>query len=79
MITKQEFTEQVELILIHGKGVTVMDAILKVCENNNIEPESSKRLLSRPLKEKLECEAEQLRLINRSVSSRASIVSFFDN
>ena len=53
MISKKEFTEQVEHLLRGGKA-GVMDAIVKVCEKNNIEPEGTKRLLSDPLKEKLE-------------------------
>lgn len=79
MITKEEFTQKVELILIHGNAYNIVDAILKVCDENKIEPESAKRLLSQPLKEKLEAEAQQLKLINRGMSSRASITSFFDN
>ena len=54
-----------------------MSAILKVCELNGIEPEGAKRLLSNPLKEKLEAEAESLKMINREQSSRASLSSFF--
>ena len=57
MISKKEFTEQVEKLLIGGK-TDVMGAIIKVCENNKVEPESAKRLISQPLKEKLEAEAK---------------------
>ena len=32
MISRKEFTEQVEKILSRGKGVDVMGAIVKVCE-----------------------------------------------
>ena len=53
-----------------------MSAILKVCENNNVEPEGAKRLLSVPLKEKLTAEAEKLKLINREKASRGSLESF---
>ena len=55
-----------------------MSAILKICEDNKIEPEGAKRLLSNPLKEKLEAEAESLKLINRVKSSRGSLQTFFD-
>lgn len=70
MISRKEFTEQVEKILSRGKGVDVMSAIIKVCENNNLEPESAKRLLTPTLKERLEAEANKLRLINRGTSSQ---------
>lgn len=76
MIGKKEFTEQVERILSTGKA-DVMGAILKVCEINNLEPEGAKRLLSNPLKEKLEAEAKGLKMIDRTKTSRASLQGFF--
>ena len=54
-----------------------MGAILKVCEINNLEPEGAKRLLSNPLKEKLEAEAKGLKMIDRTKTSRASLQGFF--
>ena len=75
MITRKEFTEQVEKLLI-GNRTDIMSAILKVCELNNVEPEGAKRLLSIPLKEKLTAEAEKLKLINRDKASRGSLESF---
>jgi hypothetical protein len=76
MISKKEFTEQVERILSTGKA-DVMSAILKICEINNLEPEGAKRLLSNPLKEKLEAEAKSLKMIDRTKTSRASLQGFF--
>lgn len=75
MITRKEFTEQVEKLLV-GNRTDIMSAILKVCELNNVEPEGAKRLLSVPLKEKLTAEAEKLKLINREKASRGSLESF---
>ena len=76
MLTKKEFTEKVEKLLLN-KNVDVMSAILKICEDNLLEPESAKRLLSQPLKEKLEAEATGLNMINRASHSRASLNSFY--
>jgi cobalamin biosynthesis protein CbiG len=72
MITKKEFSNEVEDILGRSRDASkdVMGAIIKVCENNNIEPESAKRLLTPTLKERLEAEANKLRLINRGTSSK---------
>ena len=75
MITRKEFTEQVEKLLI-GNKTDIMSAILKVCELNNVEPEGANRLLSNPLKEKLTAEAEKLKLINREKASRGALESF---
>lgn len=77
MISKKEFTEQVEKLLIGGK-TDVMGAIIKVCDDNKVEPESAKRLISQPLKEKLEAEATNLKMINRGSSSQGTIASFFN-
>ena len=75
MITRKEFTEQVEKLLV-GNRTDIMSAILKVCELNNVEPEGAKRLLSAPLKEKLTAQAEKLKLINSDKASRGSLESF---
>lgn len=78
MISRKEFTEKVERILSRGKGVDVMGAIVKVCEDNHLEPESAKRLLTPPLKEKLEAEAQGLNLINRGRTSQGTITRFYE-
>jgi hypothetical protein len=79
MISRKEFSEQVEKLLVKGRGADIMSAIVKVCELNNIEPESAKRLLTQPLKDKLEAEAAGLNLINRGNNSKGSITSFFSD
>ena len=55
-----------------------MDAIISVCEKNNLEPESAKRFISIPLREKLEAEAQGLNMVNRGKVGRGSITSFFE-
>lgn len=78
MISKKEFSEQVERILAKGRGnADVMSAIIKICEVNKVEPESAKRLISTPLKEKLQAEAEQLNMINRHTRSQSTLSGFF--
>ena len=78
MITRKEFTEQVEKLLV-GNRTDIMSAILKVCELNNVEPEGAKRLLSTPLKDKLEAEATGLNLVNRGSKSKGSLTSFYQS
>ena len=76
MISRKEFTDQVEKLLLR-KGTDVMGAIVRVCENNKLEPESAKRLISQPLKEKLEAEATGLNMVNRGNHSQSSLKGFF--
>ena len=77
MISKKDFTEKVEELILKSK-LDVVDAILKVCEQNNLEPESAKRLISQPLKDKLEAEAQGLGMVNRGTTSKGTITSFFE-
>ena len=78
MISRKEFSEQVERLLARSKGnPDVMSATIKVCEVNKIEPESAKRLISIPLKEKLQAEAEKLNMINRHTRSQSTLAGFF--
>ena len=78
MITRKEFSEQVERLIATGKGNTdVMSAIIKICEINKVEPESAKTLISAPLKEKLQAEAEKLNMINRETRSQSTLAGFF--
>ena len=63
---------------MRGDGSYGMQCV-KVCEMNNIEPESAKRLISQPLKEKLEAEATGLNMVNRGNHSQGAIPKgFFD-
>ena len=48
-----------------------------VVQVNKVEPESAKRLISTPLKEKLQAEAEQLNMINRHTRSQSTLAGFF--
>jgi hypothetical protein len=77
MISKKEFTEQVEKLLIRG-GTDVMGAIVKICDDNKLEPESAKRLISQPLKDKLEAEAQGLNMVNRGKTTKGTITRFFE-
>jgi len=76
MITKKEFTEQVEKLLRGGKA-DVMSAILQVCEKHMLEPESAKRLISPTLKEKLEAQAKSLNMVNRGHNAQGTLTSFY--
>ena len=71
MITKKEFTEQVEVLL--NKGATVMDAIIKVCENNDIEMDDVRKFISPVIKDKLEAEAMELNLLPKKNSIDESL------
>tara|TARA_B100001559_G_scaffold49293_1_gene37742 strand:+ start:784 stop:1053 length:270 start_codon:yes stop_codon:yes gene_type:complete len=60
------FTEEIERIVKEGGGMKYVDAIVFFCEKNNVEVESVPKLVSKPLKEKLKCEAMELNLLKRT-------------
>jgi hypothetical protein len=58
-LTKSKLTKLIESTAVDMK-IPYMDAILKVCETNDIEPEDVKKFISPVIKDKLEAEAMDL-------------------
>ena len=67
------FTEEIERIVQENKGMKYVDAIVFFCEKNNVEVESVPKLVSKPLKEKLKCEAMELNLLKRTSHAKLPI------
>lgn len=67
----RKFAEEIESIVKNNKGMKYVDAIITFCEKNNLDVESIPKLVSKPLKEKLKCEAMELNLLKKT--SRAKL------
>tara|TARA_Y100000590_G_scaffold345934_1_gene395915 strand:- start:794 stop:1012 length:219 start_codon:yes stop_codon:yes gene_type:complete len=65
ILTKKKFTTAVEELVIHKK-LSYIDAIVYFCQENHLEPDSVKGLITPPLKEKIEAEAVSLRFLKQS-------------
>ena len=52
--------------MVKEKRISYMDAILKFCDENEIDPSSVGSLINKSLKEKIQLEAEKLNLIEKS-------------
>ena len=50
------------------KKISYIDAIVSYCEKNNIETDTVGKLISKPLKEKIEVEARNLNLLQKTGS-----------
>lgn len=61
-LTKSKFTKLVE-DAVNELKLSYMDAILYLCEKNDIEPEDMKKFVSPIIKDKLEAEAMQLNFL----------------
>ena len=65
ILTKKKFTRAVEELVIEKK-LNYIDAIVYFCQENHLEPESVKGLITPPLKEKIRAEAIGLRFLKES-------------
>ena len=71
-ITSEKFSQDVEQIVLKEK-MNYIDAILHYCEENSVEIESIPKLMNKPLKEKLKCEAMELNLLKRTSHAKLPI------
>ena len=68
-----KFAENIESLVLNNKDMNYIDAIVHFCEQNNIDIESVPKLISKPLKEKIKCDAQELNFMKRtSVQSSLS-------
>ena len=61
-LTKSKFTKLVEKTVTDLK-ITYTDAILYLCDKNDLEPEAMKKFVSPIIKDKMEAEAMQLNFL----------------
>ena len=72
ILTKKKFTRSVEELVIEKK-LTYIDAIVYFCQENHLEPESVKGLITPPLKEKIKAEAIGLRVLKDSSQAKLAV------
>ena len=61
-LTKSKFTKLIETTVSELK-ITYMEAVLHVCDKNDIEPEDVKKFISPVIKGKVEAEAMALNFL----------------
>tara|TARA_R100000655_G_C2880756_1_gene175237 strand:+ start:68 stop:328 length:261 start_codon:yes stop_codon:yes gene_type:complete len=66
-----KFAQEIEALVQVNRDMNYIDAIVYFCDNNNIDIESVPKLISKPLKEKIKYEAQELNFLKRS--SRAKL------
>ena len=66
------FAEEIEKLVLINKEMNYIDAIVYFCELNAIDLESVPKLISKPLKEKIKYEAQELNFLKKT--SRAKLV-----
>ena len=69
-LTPSKFAMEIETI-VANENMNYIDAICYYCEINNLEIESVTKLVSKPLKEKLKWDAQELNFMKKT--SRAKL------
>ena len=65
------FAQEIESLVQINKEMNYIDAIVHFCDQNNIDVESVPKLISKPLKEKIKCDAQELNFMKKT--SRAKL------
>ena len=64
-LTKKMFSRMVENFVAENRQISYMDAIVHICEKNNIEIEDTKKFLTPSIVGQLEAEARSLNFLPR--------------
>ena len=68
-ISKDKFAEDIEALVLKTK-MNYIDAIVMYCEDNSLEIETISKLVSKPLKEKIKCDAMELNFLKRTTRAK---------
>ena len=66
-----KFAQEIESLVLENKDMNYIDAIVFFCDKNTIDLESVPKLISKPLKEKIKCDALELNFMKKT--SRAKL------
>ena len=72
MLTKKKFTNSGEELVI-SKKLSYIEEIVYFCQQNHLEPDSVKGLITPPLKEKIKAEAVSLRFLKEESNAKLPI------
>ncbi len=65
------FAQEIETLVLENKDMNYIDAIVFFCDQNSIDVESVPKLISKPLKDKIKRDAQELNFMKKS--SRAKL------
>ena len=65
----QKFAQEIEDI-VKNTHVNYIDAIVSYCEIQNIELDTISKLVSKPLKEKIKCDATELNFLKKTTKAK---------
>ena len=66
-----KFAQEIETLVLENNDMNYIDAIVFFCDQNSIDVESVPKLISKPLKDKIKRDAQELNFMKKS--SRAKL------
>ena len=73
-MTSAKFSQEVEKIALHNPEMNYIDSVIHYCEETEIELDSVGKLVSKPLKEKLRHDAQQLNFMKKTSRAKLMLV-----
>ena len=67
------FAQEIEELVQVNRDMNYIDAIVHFCEQNNIDLESVPKLISKPLKEKIKYDAQELNFMKRTTRAKLHV------
>ena len=67
------FAQEIESLVLHNENMNYIDAIVHFCEQNSLDLESVPKLISKPLKEKIKYDAQQLNFMKRTTRAKLPV------
>ena len=68
-ISKEKFAEDVESLVLKTH-MNYIDAVVEYCEQQNIDIDTVSKLISKPLKEKIKCDAMHLNYLQKTTHGK---------
>mgnify|MGYP002507737339 CR=1 FL=1 len=66
IMNSKEFSLEIEKIVQEKKGISYMDAILRYCEENELDPGTVAPMITKTLKDKITIEAQNLNYLPKT-------------
>ena len=67
------FAQEIETLVLENKDMNYIDAIVFFCDKNSIDVESVPKLISKPLKDKIKRDAQELNFMKKTTRAKLPI------
>ena len=67
------FAQEIEQLVLLNKDMNYIDAIVHFCDKHSLDLESVPKLISKPLKEKIKYDAQQLNFMKRTTRAKLPV------